>query len=37
MANPLRIGILGEFDRGKHSHWATDAAIFHAARGSGSR
>ncbi len=31
MANPLRIGIVGDFDRGKHSHWATDAAIFHAA------
>jgi CTP synthase (UTP-ammonia lyase) len=31
MADPLRIGIVGNFDRGKHSHWATDAAIFHAA------
>jgi hypothetical protein len=37
MANPLRIGVVGDCDRGKHSHWATDAAIFHAARGSGSR
>jgi CTP synthase (UTP-ammonia lyase) len=28
---PLRIGIVGDFDRGKHSHWATEAALFHAA------
>jgi CTP synthase (UTP-ammonia lyase) len=27
----LRIGIIGDFDRGKHSHWATEAALFHAA------
>lgn len=27
----VRIGILGDFDRGKHSHWATEAALFHAA------
>lgn len=27
----LRIGIVGDFDRGKHSHWATEAALFHAA------
>jgi len=26
----LRIGIVGDFDRGKHSHWATEAALFHA-------
>lgn len=26
-----RIGIVGDFDRGKHSHWATEAALFHAA------
>ena len=31
MADPLRIGIVGDFDRAKHSHWATEAAIFHAA------
>ena len=31
MAKPARIGIVGDFDRGKHSHWATEAAIFHAA------
>ena len=28
---PLRVAILGDFDRGKHSHWATEAALFHAA------
>ena len=27
----MRIGIVGDFDRGKHSHWATEAALFHAA------
>lgn len=27
----LRIAILGDFDRRKHSHWATEAALFHAA------
>lgn len=27
----LRIGIVGDFDRNKHSHWATEAALFHAA------
>jgi CTP synthase (UTP-ammonia lyase) len=27
----LRIGIVGDFDRAKHSHWATEAALFHAA------
>ena len=27
----LRIAIVGDFDRGKHSHWATEAALFHAA------
>jgi CTP synthase (UTP-ammonia lyase) len=26
-----RIGIIGDFDRAKHSHWATEAALFHAA------
>jgi CTP synthase (UTP-ammonia lyase) len=26
----VRIGIVGDFDRGKHSHWATEAALFHA-------
>jgi CTP synthase (UTP-ammonia lyase) len=25
-----RIAIVGDFDRRKHSHWATDAALFHA-------
>jgi CTP synthase (UTP-ammonia lyase) len=29
--NVLRIGIIGDFQRGKHSHWATEAALFHAA------
>ena len=29
--SPVRIAIVGDFDRGKHSHWATDAALFHAA------
>ena len=28
--NVARIGIVGDFDRGKHSHWATEAALFHA-------
>lgn len=27
----VRIGIVGDFDSGKHSHWATEAALFHAA------
>jgi CTP synthase (UTP-ammonia lyase) len=27
----LRITILGDFDRRKQSHWATEAALFHAA------
>jgi CTP synthase (UTP-ammonia lyase) len=27
----VRIGIVGDFDRAKHSHWATEAALFHAA------
>jgi CTP synthase (UTP-ammonia lyase) len=27
----LRIGVVGDFSRGKHSHWATEAALFHAA------
>jgi CTP synthase (UTP-ammonia lyase) len=31
----LRIAIIGDFDRGKHSHWATEAALFHAAAGLG--
>lgn len=30
-SKPLRVAILGDFDRGKHSHWATEAALFHAA------
>lgn len=30
MAN-LTVGIVGDFDQGKHSHWATEAALFHAA------
>jgi|GEM_PF-5881551 len=29
--NVVRIGIVGDFNRGKHSHWATAAALFHAA------
>jgi CTP synthase (UTP-ammonia lyase) len=24
------VGIVGDFNRGKHSHWATEAALFHA-------
>src|SRR5580765_7146270 len=31
----VTIGIIGDFDRGKHSHWATEAALFHAAARSG--
>jgi CTP synthase (UTP-ammonia lyase) len=27
----VKVGIVGDFDRGKHSHWATEAALFHAA------
>jgi CTP synthase (UTP-ammonia lyase) len=27
----VRIGIVGDFDREKRSHWATEAALFHAA------
>src|SRR4030095_2568431 len=27
----VRGGIVGDFDLGKHSHWATEAALFHAA------
>ncbi len=27
----IRIAIVGDFDRGKHSHWATEAALFHVA------
>jgi CTP synthase (UTP-ammonia lyase) len=27
----VRIAIVGDFDRSKHSHWATEAALFHAA------
>jgi CTP synthase (UTP-ammonia lyase) len=27
----VRVGIVGDFDRNKHSHWATEAALFHAA------
>ncbi len=26
----VRIAVVGDFDRGKHSHWATEAALFHA-------
>jgi CTP synthase (UTP-ammonia lyase) len=31
MDRALRIGIVGDFDRGSHTHWATEAALFHAA------
>jgi CTP synthase (UTP-ammonia lyase) len=31
MSQALRIALLGDFDREKHSHWATEAALFHAA------
>lgn len=27
----VRVAIVGDFDRGKSSHWATEAALFHAA------
>src|SRR5262245_60997047 len=30
-SSPLRVAILGDFDRNKHSHWALEAALFHAA------
>jgi CTP synthase (UTP-ammonia lyase) len=26
----VKVGIVGDFDRGKHSHWATEVALFHA-------
>jgi CTP synthase (UTP-ammonia lyase) len=29
--NLVKIGIMGDFDREKRSHWATEAALFHAA------
>jgi len=31
MTTHLQIGIVGNFNRAFHSHWATDAALFHAA------
>lgn len=31
MMGAVRIGVVGDFDRGKRSHWATEAALFHAA------
>jgi CTP synthase (UTP-ammonia lyase) len=31
----VRVGIVGDFDRNKHSHWATEAALFHAAARTG--
>lgn len=31
----LKIAIVGDFDRNKHSHWATEAALFHAAARAG--
>jgi CTP synthase (UTP-ammonia lyase) len=31
MRQSLRIALLGDFDPQKHSHWATEAALFHAA------
>lgn len=33
----VKIGIVGDFDRSKHSHWATEAALFHAASRLGMR
>ena len=27
----LDVAVVGDFDRGKHSHWATELALFHAA------
>lgn len=31
MARALHIGIVGDFERTRFSHWATEAALFHAA------
>lgn len=31
----IRVGIIGDFDREKRSHWATEAALFHAAARAG--
>jgi CTP synthase (UTP-ammonia lyase) len=28
---PIRVAIVSDFDRGKPSHWATEAALYHAA------
>lgn len=27
----LQVGIVGDFDRRRHGHWATEVALFHAA------
>lgn len=31
----VRVGIVGDFDHAKHSHWATEAALFHSAARAG--
>jgi len=37
MLRALRIGIVGDFERTRFSHWATEAALFHAAAQQGRR
>jgi hypothetical protein len=34
---PIRVALIGDFDRGKPSHWAAEAALFHAAAALGAR
>ncbi|MEY4551397.1 MAG: hypothetical protein RL685_7592 [Pseudomonadota bacterium] len=31
MSAPLKVGIVGDFERTRFSHWATEAALYHAA------
>lgn len=31
MADVLKVGVIGDFNPRSHSHWATDAALYHAA------
>jgi CTP synthase (UTP-ammonia lyase) len=31
MSAPLKVGIIGDFERTRFSHWATEAALYHAA------
>jgi len=31
VAQPVRIGVIGDFEPGYHTHFATNAAVYHAA------